>query len=205
MEKIDGINSQNSRQQTFSNFKNKQNSKDIYHDDNSPAGENLISSSVKHLNEYYFNFKTGGNNLALLGVDLITSTFADDPDALTSFILASEELKTIDKDSFNNLFELIGKLKEKGLNAQKFLKIFNSLDSLEFKRKFISSASRLISEDTDSEELEKLYNNFIIKINFVRFDKNLSKAQKNIYLESYFVSINTAKRLLDEKEFFSLS
>jgi|GEM_PF-4329912 len=198
MEKIDCINHQNSRQKTYSNFKNHQNSKDLYHDDNSPAGENLISSSVKNLNEYYLKFKTENNNLAQKGLDAMTSTFADDPEALTNFILAAEELKTADKNSFDDIFELIGKMKDKGLNFQKWLKIFNSLDNIELKRKFISSTNRIISEDTDPKELESMYNGFLNKTSSIQSDKNLSKAQKNISLESYFLSITTAKGPLSQ-------
>jgi len=191
MEKIDIISNQNSRQNSYSNLTNRQNKKKICQDDISPAGENLISSSVKNVNSYYLKFKTENNDSAQKGLDVVTSTFADDTESLTSFILASEELKTTDEESFNNLFNIIGQMKEKGLNAQKWLKIFNSLDSIELKRQFIISSSRLINEEADPGELEELYNNFLNKVNSVRFDKNLTKSQKNVSLESYFTSIIT--------------
>jgi hypothetical protein len=196
---IDGINNHNSRQKTFSNFQNKQNNQNHYPDNESPAGESLISSSVKHINNYYKKFQSEKNSFAQSGLDAISQTFANDPDELTNFIMSAEELKTGEGGgSFEQLFELIGKMKEKGLNFQRWLKIFNSLDNMRLKMKFISSSSKIISEDTNPEELKKLYNGFLDKVSSVQSDKNLSKAQKNIILESYFASIYTAKGPLSQ-------
>lgn len=191
---IDKINHNNSKQKTFSGFQNRQNNKNIYKDIDSPAGESLLSSNVKRANSYYQKFQNDKNLHAQNGLDTVVKTFADNPEELASFIMSAEELKTEEgSGSFEQLFELIGKMKEKGLNFQRWLKIFNSLDNMRLKMKFISSTSKIISEDTDDNEIKKLYNDFLDKITSVQSDKNLSKEQKNIILESYFTSIYTAK------------
>jgi hypothetical protein len=55
-----------------------------------------------------------------------------------------------------------------------------------------------MSENTDSEGITNLYNNFLNKVSSVQFDRSLSKDQRNIYLESYFVSVSTAKGPLSQ-------
>lgn len=197
---IFGINNQSSGHKAYTSFKNKQSNKDFNQDDNSPASENLVSSNVKKLNDYYTGFEASKNILSQEGVNIVIHTFADDQDAMTKFILTSEELKNTDRSSFNNLFELIGNIQKKGLNPQKWLKTFNSLDSIQLKNDFITSTSRLINENTDKEELESLYNGFLNKIISIQFDRNLSKAQKNIHLDSYFISITTFKGPLNMSE-----